>query len=165
MRIPALLATAVALLCATRALPQATTMDPTTQFDFWVGTWDLAWDGGKGTNTITKELNGHVVHEHFHDPTAKYSGESWSVWDAPTKQWKQTWVDTDGNYMAFEGGVVGDRMELSMRMPDKETGILYLWRMVFFNITPNSMDWEWKRSADDGKTWEVKWAIRYVRKA
>ncbi|MBK9195135.1 MAG: hypothetical protein IPO17_09110 [Flavobacteriales bacterium] len=54
MRIPALLATAVVLHFATRALPQATTMDPTTQFDFWVGTWDLAWMAAKAPTPLPR---------------------------------------------------------------------------------------------------------------
>ncbi|MFZ1686011.1 MAG: hypothetical protein WAU70_01200 [Flavobacteriales bacterium] len=138
----------------------------TTQFDFWIGQWDLTWaDGGKGTNTITKEMNGHVVHEHFADPATNYHGESWSMWDAPANKWKQTWVDDQGNYMAFEGGQVEDRMELSMHQPDKKTGEPVLWRMVFFNITPNAFDWEWRSSPDEGKTWELKWAIHYVRRS
>ncbi|MBK9761628.1 MAG: hypothetical protein IPO90_17095 [Flavobacteriales bacterium] len=144
---------------------QATPMTPDTQFDFWLGHWDLTWaDGGKGTNTITKELDGHVVHEHFNDPTNKYSGESWSVWDAAAGKWKQTWVDTQADYMTFEGGLVDDRMELSMHKPDKKTGQVFLYRMAFFNISPAAFDWEWKRSPDEGKTWELQWAIHYVRK-
>lgn len=144
---------------------QDTTAMASTQFDFWLGQWDLTWaNGGKGTNTITKEMNGHLVHERFADPANNYHGESWSMWDAATGKWKQTWVDDQGNYMAFEGGMVEDRMEMNMHMPDKKTGAMFLWRMVFSNITPDAFDWTWKRSPDEGKTWEVQWAIRYMRK-
>ena len=31
--------------------------------DFWLGTWACAWDGGHGTNTVTREFDGRVVQE------------------------------------------------------------------------------------------------------
>ncbi len=156
----------VSLLAACGARAQTPSLDPATQFDFWLGAWDLTWaDGGHGTNQITKELDGKVIHEHSADPGTKYLGESWSVWDPNARMWRQTWVDSQGAYMTFEGGMADGRMELSRHEPDKQTGQLYLWRMVFFNLTADSMEWEWKRSADEGVTWEVKWAIHYTRKA
>ncbi len=36
-------------------------------------------------------------------------------------------------------------------------------KMVFYNIQPNSFDWEWKKSTDEGQTWQVLWKIRYDR--
>ena len=37
-------------------------------------------------------------------------------------------------------------------------------RMVFRNITANSLDWDWQTSADGGKTWKDLWNIHYARK-
>jgi hypothetical protein len=36
--------------------------------------------------------------------------------------------------------------------------------MVWYNITADEFDWNWERSDDGGKTWEVKWQIKYKRK-
>ena len=33
--------------------------------DFWLGEWDCAWDGGHGTNSVTRELDDAVVLERF----------------------------------------------------------------------------------------------------
>jgi hypothetical protein len=35
--------------------------------------------------------------------------------------------------------------------------------MVFRNITPESLDWDWQTSADGGKTWKDLWNIHYAK--
>lgn len=151
------------VMSLTSATAQDTTLHAPPDFDFWLGEWSATWEGGNGTNTVTRELNGHVVHEHFADPGSKFNGESWTVYDHHLKRWRQTWVDDGGGYMTFEGGPTSEGVTLYTRMPDK-TGATYLYHMVFHNITPKAFDWTWKRSPDDGRTWEVKWAIHYTRK-
>ena len=37
-------------------------------------------------------------------------------------------------------------------------------RMVYEDITENSLTWRWQRSADGGATWSDQWVIRYVRR-
>lgn len=144
------------------ASAQDATLHAPADFDFWLGNWSAVWEGGQGTNTITRVLNGHVVQERFSDPGSRFSGESWTVYDHQLKRWRQTWVDDTGSYMIFEGGPTPEGVTLHTRMPDK-TGTMYLYHMVFHNITADAFDWTWKRSLDDGKTWEVQWAIRYAR--
>lgn len=36
-----------------------------TELDFWLGSWRARWDGGEGTNTITREFDRKVVVERF----------------------------------------------------------------------------------------------------
>jgi hypothetical protein len=48
-----------------------------SEFDFWVGKWDLSWkygDGseGKGTNHIMKTLDGKVIQENFEAIDERY---------------------------------------------------------------------------------------------
>jgi hypothetical protein len=33
--------------------------------DFWLGSWTATWEGGGGTNTVTRELADLVVVERF----------------------------------------------------------------------------------------------------
>ena len=43
-----------------------------SQFDFWMGDWELTWnDTSKGTNQITRIMNGCTLHEFFFDPVLK----------------------------------------------------------------------------------------------
>ena len=51
-------------------------------FDFWLGTWRCTWDGGEGTNTITRTLDDHVILERFTAAgTEPFEGMSVSVFD------------------------------------------------------------------------------------
>lgn len=135
------------------------------QFDFWVGEWDLTWsDSGRGENIITLELDSCVVEEHFTtlgEPA--FRGNSVSIYNVKTGKWHQTWVDNQGGHFDLEGGMVDDRMILQCEAETNE-GTPYLLRMVFDNITADSLDWTWERSDDRGDNWKVLWAIHYVRR-
>jgi hypothetical protein len=135
------------------------------QLDFWLGIWDLTWmptadgDNGKGTNEITLILEDCVVRESFKGAGA--TGHSVSLYHAPPKKWRQTWVDNTGGYFALVGGpdAEGFRLDLT-RISDKTPYMRMIWR----NIEADSMDWHWQRSPDEGKSWEDSWVIHYVRR-
>jgi hypothetical protein len=155
----------VILACmTTTAAPQTAPPAPPPDLDFLLGTWDVTWAGGAGTNVITKEMNGQLIHERFSDPGSNYHGESWTMWDPQHKLWRQTWVDDQGNYMTFEGARNAEGLLLTTHLNDKKTGQRFLYHMVFTEIAADSFRWIWKRSPDEGATWEVKWEIRYARR-
>ncbi len=136
------------------------------QFDFWLGDWNLTWgENGRGRNVISKILDGKVIQEQFtslpNDATTPLIGLSLSVFNGQTDQWQQTWVDNQGSYLDFKGGMVGDKMILS-RMTVIE-GKPVQQRMVWDNIQTDALDWSWERSDDGGQTWNVQWAIQYRR--
>ncbi|MDQ1540235.1 MAG: hypothetical protein QOH29_961, partial [Actinomycetota bacterium] len=56
------------------------------ELDFWLGSWVCTWEGGEGSNTVSRELGGPVIVERFEiaDPTP-FSGMSVSVYDAHTR--------------------------------------------------------------------------------
>ena len=71
--------------------------------DFWLGEWTCTWDGGGGRNSITRELGGAVVVERFESlEPERWSGMSLNVFDE-LHGWRQTWVDSTGNYWALQG--------------------------------------------------------------
>ncbi len=134
-----------------------------SQFDFWVGSWELTWnDTVKGTNVITKELDGCVVHEIFSDPAGKFYGRSYSVFNPTKSVWQQTWVDNQGNYMDFEGGFENGMMTLGRSFVGPK-GKTVMQRMRFSNISDSSLDWSWESSLDGGKNWKQNWLIHYKR--
>lgn len=139
------------------------------QFDFWIGEWKLEWkdQSGKiqfGTNSITKILDGCVIEENFDGgESMPLKGKSNSVYNSFTKKWYQTWVDNTGGYLDFIGSFVNDKMILNREYID-QSGKRIMQRMVWYNISKNELDWNWERSEDEGKTWEVKWKIHYTRK-
>jgi hypothetical protein len=139
------------------------------QFDFWVGDWDLTWPGQNGQpeqhghNRIERELGDCVIHEHFSDEaTPAFQGTSLSTFTPQLGKWQQTWVDNQGAYMDFTGDFKEGQMVLSRAITQKGKPVMQ--RMVFKNIKPDSLDWSWERSDDDGATWKVVWPVHYQRR-
>jgi hypothetical protein len=146
------------------------------QFDFWIGDWDVtirarkgpdsdAWGEAKGTNHVEAVLGGCAIAEHFEasGPGDPWAGRSYSLYSAAEKKWRQTWVDDQGSYLAFTGGMEGSSMILHGE-PRVRDGKTFRMRMVFSEITPGSLAWSWERTADEGKTWTPMMQIRYVRR-
>lgn len=132
------------------------------EFDFWVGEWDAYWgDSLRGTNTITKEQNNFVLHEHFADFKG-FTGESWSVFSVAEQKWKQTWVDNTGAYIALTGEFIHHDMILFCEKTVKGKTVKF--KMHYKNIAADSFDWEWSSLPDGESEWRVLWAIHYKRK-
>lgn len=76
------------------------------QFDFWLGEWEVHTKDGKlaGTNHITREYGGCVIHERYTTDRG-YAGESLNTWDAGRKRWHQSWVDNSGTLLLLDGGL------------------------------------------------------------
>jgi hypothetical protein len=129
--------------------------------DFWIGTWDCTWDGGRGTNRIGFEMDGRVLVERFEAlaPDA-FSGMSVSVFD-PAAGWRQTWVDSNGSYWHFVGRAGAGTFTFAT--PDRVDAEQLFKRMVFSRIGPDGFDWRWESSPDE-VTWTRRWTIRYTRR-
>jgi hypothetical protein len=131
--------------------------------DFWLGDWTCTWEGGHGANRIGKELSGRVVIERFESiEPERWSGLSLSVHDE-RRGWRQTWVDSTGNYWAFHGGPHPDGFAFSVT--ELEDGREIEKRMVFTSIERDRFTWRWERSGDAGRSWVVLWTIEYRRTA
>ena len=143
------------------APPKPCSTEEFRQFDFWLGDWDLTWQGGSGTNSITAPLGDCVIQESFSGDMGNgnvFSGMSVSTYDPKSDQWKQTWVDNAGSYLVFTGGMDGDRMILRGGNEQTQT------RMIFDDIKEDSLLWHWEASTDGGKTWQSRWIINYKRR-
>ncbi len=141
--------------------PKPCTAPEFSQFDFWVGEWDLSWKGGTGSNVITRELGECVIRENFSSKGLR--GISVSTYVPELGQWRQTWVDSNGSYLEFVGGMDGDRLILTRECPENDSFTHQ--RMIFLDIQENSITWDWEGSPDDGETWKVLWQISYERRA
>lgn len=140
-----------------------------SQFDFWIGEWDLQWkDSLRGSNKIEKLFGNCVLQENFMDPKLGYLGKSWTVYNANYQYWQQTWVDNGGAYIHLTGKMSGDSIILyteERKVPSKlsPTGLLKN-RMVYYHIQKDSFDWSWEASTDGGQSWKPSWQIHYTRK-
>lgn len=143
---------------------QPCTSPEASQFDFWLGDWNLTWnDTLHGTNHVEKIMGGCTVQENFLDPKLNFAGKSWSVYNPNYKIWQQTWVDNQGGYIALTGGM--ENGKIILKTPERQTpkGKMQS-RMVFYNMAKDSFDWNWEASTDSGNTWQLKWKIHYERK-
>ena len=132
-------------------------------FDFWVGRWRGTWDGGAAVNEVEKLYDGRVILERFaSEAPESFSGMSVSVLDEAAECWKQTWVDSTGNYLDFVGGAVGEEMQFTRDA--RVGGQDILQRMRWAAIESDRFEWFWQRRADGGE-WETVWQISYVRAA
>lgn len=154
------------LSCAQNSTNQKPCSSPeASQLDFWVGDWELTWnDTSHGTNHVQKMMDGCTVNENFYDPAMKYSGSSWSVYNPQYKIWQQTWVDNQGGYIALSGKLENGMMTLSTKPQKISEGKEIISRMVFYNITPQTFDWRWESTQDNGTTWQPNWLIHYKSK-
>jgi hypothetical protein len=143
---------------------------PAHAFDFWLGEWELTWQNEDGTtatgeNRVRRILGGQVIEENFEALTgdmAGYEGKSYSVYNPQTGKWKQTWVDNEGSYLDLTGDIDGGN-RIFHRTAVTADGNQILQRMVFYDITEDSLVWDWERSVDEGETWQLMWRIQYRR--
>ncbi len=146
------------------------------QLDFWLGDWDVAirvrpgptsdaWTEARGMNVVRPILGGCAVEESFHGdgPGAPWAGRSFSTYWPRAHEWRQTWVDDSGSYLAFRGGPEGDSFVLDGERPT-EPGKTRQMRMVFKDIARDSLFWSWEQRAEAGTAWAPVMTIAYTRR-
>jgi len=84
-------------------------------------------------------------------------GLSVTVREAATGRWRQTWVDSNGTYLDFAGGVGDDG---AMELRTDRDGVLH--RMRWTDVERDSLVWHWERERDGG--WDELWRIDYRRR-
>lgn len=139
-------------------------MGSASDFDFWLGEWEVSWDGGRsrGRNSIGRHFGGRVIHERFDGrPGIELVGMSVSVYREDADRWFQTWVDDAGNYFALEGGMADGAMILVSKGHGPRGGLSY--RMRFADIEDDRFAWSWESSTDGGDTWSSVWELAYER--
>ena len=79
-----------------------------SQFDFWVGDWDVFDPAGvkQGRNQITKAEGGCLLIERWRSARGT-TGQSYNFYDPITKKWRQVWVSR-GMSIDYVGGVSPD---------------------------------------------------------
>lgn len=142
---------------------------PAELFDFWVGDWIVTWQNANGSpgqarNRVGKILDGQVIEENFEgDPAVapRLLGRSLSVLDK-AGVWHQAWADNQGGFFALTGGSIGETRFFATDLKPVGEQIKGQ-RMRFYDIKPDSFDWDWEGSNDGGKTWALLWRLHYQR--
>jgi hypothetical protein len=112
-----LLAVACVTLCGTAVAqqqPPGCTAAEYRQFDFWLGDWEVTDSAGTkpyGTNLVTREEAGCLVHEHWRGARGG-TGQSFNFYDRRSGSWSQVWVASGGNVLRLSGHLEGGSMVL-----------------------------------------------------
>lgn len=139
------------------------------QFDFWCGTWRAETvAGGPGTpaigrNEVSWLWGRSALLETFSMPAGKgeFHGRSLSV-PVAGRGWCQTWVDSDGQYLSFVGGLVGAEMLLDRITLAPDGGTIQQ-RMRWWGIAPDSFSWDWLAAEARATDWNLRWRLHYTR--
>lgn len=89
------------------------TIPEATDFDFWVGEWEVRTSGGElaGHNTITKRDGGCLIQENWRGGGAS-TGTSVSFFQPSRGQWRQIWTGSNGTMFDISGGFVDGAMRM-----------------------------------------------------
>jgi hypothetical protein len=166
-------AVAVTLVCLAPAFaaaqaPPGCGASEHRQFDFWLGDWTVTDSTGTkvyGTNRVTSEESGCVVHEHWTSAGTganANTGQSLNAYDLGTKQWSQDWVGSGGDVLHLRGGLVGGAMVLLGEAKDPR-GTLLKQRVTWTPYPDGRVRQFWQTSSDGGTTWTVAFDGWYRR--
>ena len=139
------------------------------EFDFWIGEWDVFGPEGRqvGRNTITSMFGNGMLHEHWHG-NGGVEGRSINAYDGPRGRWHQTWMDSTGDMLLLEGGLVDGAMVLEGRTPHEQDPTRVDRQRITWTQVSDADGAEvrqlWESSSDDGATWTVAFDGRYRRR-
>jgi hypothetical protein len=163
---------------ATPPAPAPATPPPTcaapvySQFDFWVGEWDVypnIKEPAKAPllahSRIEKLYGGCAIRENWM-PLKATGGGSLNAPDPATGRWYQYWLDSNGGRVEFAGGAVPGGMLLTgfwanVNGPGKD-GLV---RMAYSRIDDNTVRQFGEVSLDHGLTWFTTFDFIYRRAA
>lgn len=135
------------------------------QFDFWIGTWEVTDAAGKplGRNRIAAAHGGCALVEQW-SGRGGVTGSSLNAWDAGTRRWHQTWVDSTGGLLHLEGGLVDDRMRLDGEADDDARPGHRVRQRIEWSPQPDGrVRQHWQVSKDGGATWTTAFDGWYRR--
>ncbi len=134
------------------------------QFDFWLGHWDVTVSGqAAGTNEITLEEDGCVLHEHWVGSKGG-TGQSFNWYDRAAGRWHQVWVDSQGTGLQLAGTYADGKLTLTGTAPGPG-GTPQAQRLTFFKNPDGTVRQLWESSADGGATWQAVFDGLYRKKS
>ena len=156
---------ALPVAAAAQDQPQPCSASAYRQFDFWLGEWDVTTPQGApaGSNTITRILNGCVLHENWTSASGG-SGQSHNIYNLQTGQWHQTWVDASGTLLKLDGGIdAGGKMVMRGETLGA-AGETVLNEISWEPLETGQVRQVWRTSTDNGSDWQVVFNGLYTKK-
>ena len=134
-----------------------------SDFDFWVGAWDVSTpDGARaGTNRIEKVERDCLIVESW-TGAGGGTGTSINFYDPDRERWRQIWVSSNGVVIEIEGSLRGESMVLEGRLTNP-SGDSQPFRGTWSPNADGSVRQHFEISGDGGRTWSTWFDGRYVR--
>lgn len=130
-----------------------------SDFNFWLGHWDVYGDIEKttplfGTNTIEKDQNGCLVTENWVGASGS-TGTSMNYYDGTKEKWVQHWVSATGTVINIEGGLEHNSMTLTGKIfyINTEENPVRDFRGTWTPVKAGVVRQFFEESVDGGKTW------------
>lgn len=143
---------------------EACAADPFRQFDFWIGTWNVADGEGRaaGRNVITLEQQGCVLIERWTSAKGG-TGMSMNHYDPASGRWKQHWVGL-GLILEMTGGMKDGSMVLEGPLQYVADSRVTRLRGTWTQLPDGRVRQHFVESSDNGKTW-TDWFDGYYSRA
>lgn len=135
-----------------------------SDFDFWIGEWDVAIPDGRhaGTNHIERQERGCVLVERWIGATGG-TGTSMNYYDSHAAHWKQLWVSSDGTIIEIAGGLRAGSMVLEGVLIEV-SGARKPFRGTWTPSSDGSVRQHFEISENEGRTWATWFDGKYVRR-
>ena len=98
-----------------------------TQFNFWIGKWDVYNSQGKliGHNNVVKMPNACAIQENWTSVTSKSKGTSYNYYNKTDNTWNQLWIDNTGFSLVLKGAFKENSMTLLSELLHNDKGSFY----------------------------------------
>lgn len=123
-----------------------------SQFDFWVGNWNVYNDKGAliGVNNIVKMTNACTIQENWTSKTSKSKGTSYNYFNKIDNSWNQVWIDNSGFSLILKGKFEKGKMILNSEIIKSKKGS-YRNQIIWEKKKDNSVVQIWNYINENGK--------------
>jgi len=144
--------------------PSCDGLDHRSDFDFWVGEWNVYGPDGSlaGTNSIRKSQGGCLIEEHWSGASGS-TGFSINYFDPLQSAWRQTWLSA-GTYIDYTGGLNEEgAMALEGEIFYQQSGSRFSFRGLWTPNEDGSVTQHFTQYNPATENWDVWFTGRYVR--
>ncbi len=145
-------------------------------FDFFIGTWDVAnrrllernvgcreWDEFPATSVAHSFFDGAGNFDEITFTTKAFSGATVRLYDQQREEWTLSWISSASGVLTtpMRGVFAGGVGAFFADDHDGDTPIRA--RFLWTSDSPTTCRWEQAFSYDDERTWETNWTMDFVR--
>jgi hypothetical protein len=151
-------------------------------FDFWIGEWDIrqqilktdgSWHAFDAHTSVAPAIEGRALVEHWKGEVQFFwegmtepqtiEGLSVRAYDKKRGEWMIHWMDSRNPSFGnpYVGNFADGRGEFFREWSTPQGN--RVGRIVFSDITPDSVRWELAVSSDDRKSWTTLWVMEMRR--